>query len=115
MTRSKKFATLIASDSFRKCFFSQPSQNLLDNTVRTFDFQSDYDNIDFLNELREGCLEAYAGIIQGLKGDGNVNQPAPGLVMLQPQVSYIVQFITVVAQDSNHSDAAVAACAGLIG
>ena len=26
--------------------------------------------IDYLNELRESCLEAYTGIVQGLKGDG---------------------------------------------
>ena len=26
--------------------------------------------IDYLNELRNGCLEAYTGIVQGLKGDG---------------------------------------------
>ena len=24
--------------------------------------------IDYLNELREGCLEAYTGIVQGFKG-----------------------------------------------
>merc|ERR1719348_1765264 len=75
--------------------------------------RSDPDMLDYLNELREGCLEAYTGIIQGLKGDGSA--PAPELAIVQPHVAYIVQFITVVARDSEHSDASVAASAGLIG
>jgi len=75
--------------------------------------RSDFDMLEYLNELREGCLEAYTGIIQGLKGDGNATSPE--LVRVQPHVSYIVQFITVVAQDSEHSDASIAASAGLIG
>jgi len=74
--------------------------------------RSDFDMLDYLNELREGCLEAYTGIIQGLKSD---NGPSPDLVLVQPHVAYIIQFITVVAQDTEHSDTNIAACAGLIG
>lgn len=33
--------------------------------------KEDYDAIDYCNELRDGCLEAYTGIIQGLKTEEN--------------------------------------------
>lgn len=71
--------------------------------------------IDYLNELREGCLEGYTGIIQGLKGDSTTAPSPAELAVIQPHVPYIVQFITVVAQDPEHSDGCISACAGLIG
>jgi importin subunit beta-1 len=69
--------------------------------------------VDYLNELREGVLEAYTGIVQGLKGDGNA--PNPDIQLLEPHVPFIVQFITFVAQDTDHSDSNVSASAGLVG
>ena len=37
------------------------------------DLQGDYDMVDYVNELRETCLEAYTGIVQGLKGENGSN------------------------------------------
>ena len=71
--------------------------------------------LDYLNELRESVLEAYTGIIQGLKGESNATNPNQELALIQPHVQHMVQFITVVAQDPEHSDSSVAACAGLTG
>ncbi|CAB1428494.1 unnamed protein product [Pleuronectes platessa] len=75
--------------------------------------KTDYDMVDYLNELREGCLEAYTGIIQGLKGDQeNVH---PDVMLIQPRVEFILSFIHHIAEDEDHSDGVVANAAGLIG
>ncbi|XP_070570540.1 importin subunit beta-1-like isoform X2 [Ptychodera flava] len=76
--------------------------------------KSDYDMIDYLNELREGCLEAYTGIVQGLKGDAD--KPVNADVQLvQPHVTHMINFVENIAQDEDHSDSNTSAAAGLIG
>ncbi|XP_011496012.1 PREDICTED: importin subunit beta-1 isoform X2 [Ceratosolen solmsi marchali] len=75
--------------------------------------RSEYDMIEYLNSLRDGVLEAYAGIIQGLRGDGtNISSDVS---LLEPSVPFIIQFITTIAQDREHSDGNIAASSGLLG
>jgi len=75
--------------------------------------RADFDMVEYLNELREGIFEAYTGIIQGLKGDGAT--PNTDIQLLEPHVPFIIQFITMVACDTDRADSNIAACAGLIG
>ncbi|XP_050309987.1 importin subunit beta-1 isoform X2 [Anthonomus grandis grandis] len=84
---------------------AQASQAQVDRT--------DFDMIDYLNELREGVLDAYTGIIQGLKGDAS--NPSPDVNLLERHIPFIVQFITAVAQDADHSDGTIAVAAGIVG
>lgn len=77
--------------------------------------RNDYDMIDYLNELREGVLEAYTGIVQGLRGDGTTPCPDAAVSLVEPHVPFIIQFITTIAQDPEHSDGNVSASVGLLG
>lgn len=69
--------------------------------------------VDYLNELRDGVLSTYAGIILGLKGDGPT--PSSDVALLEPHLPYIIQFISKLADDKEKSDRIIVSCCGLIG
>jgi importin subunit beta-1 len=72
--------------------------------------------IDYLNELREGCLSAYTGIIQGLRNSAATNAIAMAeLQLITAQLPFLVQFLETIARDPNKSDSIIGAAIGLIG
>lgn len=77
--------------------------------------RNNYDMVDYLNELRESCLEAYTGIIQGLKGDNENEISKEEVDHMSPHIGFIVTFIEDIAKDDDHSEGTVAAASGLIG
>merc|ERR1719431_761268 len=76
--------------------------------------KNDFDMVDYLNELRDACLEAYTGIIQGLKGEDekNVNEEVN---VVKPHLEHIIAFLGQIATDSERTDSLVGASCGLLG
>ena len=70
--------------------------------------------IDYLNDLREGCLSAYTGIIQGLRNSSTIN-PLADLQLITVQLPFLVQFLETIARDTNKTDSVTCAAIGLIG
>ena len=90
----------------------------------------DYDMVDYLNELRDACLEAYTGILQGLRGPDPKNFscklllpvltwsyhiPLAEVRLLALHVPFMLAFIEHVGNDDDHTDSNVAVAAGLLG
>ena len=70
--------------------------------------QDDDDLIEYLNLLREAILEAYVGIVQGLR-DGNI------LNLFGAYVAPLMSFLNVIAEDPNRDDFVLNKAVGLLG
>lgn len=72
--------------------------------------------IEYLNELREACLSAYTGIIQGLKNSATNNTVAMAeLQLITAQLPFLIQFLETIARDPNKTDSIIGSAIGLIG
>lgn len=74
---------------------------------------SDVEMVDYLIELRESVLEAYTGILQGLKGTDQ--KPSEDVMLMEPHIHSIVSFLMTIARDPDVPDSNLAGCAGLLG
>jgi len=79
-------------------------------TVMKTNYQEseDYDLVDYMNALREGILEAYTGILQGLRSD---KKSGAIFQHIQP----IMQLIAHVAADPRRSEGCARTAVGIIG
>ncbi|KAK3828449.1 MAG: armadillo-type protein [Benniella sp.] len=69
---------------------------------------TDYDMIDYVNQLREGIVDAYVGIVQGLKA-------AESSQLLGPHLLHMFEFLANVFSDPERSDNLLRSMIGLIG
>lgn len=72
--------------------------------------KSDCDIVDYLNELREGCLEADTVIIQVSKGTAY-----PEVLLMQTRVQFRLSFFDLIARFEGHTESIGTGAANLIG
>ena len=93
--------------------YLEPVITVLQQVMQIHVDEKDFEMRDYLRSLRESVLEAFTGIVQGLKGADKA--PNPDINLLQQHVPGIIKYIVVVAQDPELSESTMTSCAGLIG
>lgn len=69
---------------------------------------SNYEMVEYLNQLREGILEAYTGILQGLR-EGKRGE------LFAPYAEGVLLFLHAIATDAERDDAVLRTAVGVIG
>merc|ERR1711972_1101534 len=64
--------------------------------------------VDYLNNLREGVLDGYTGIIHGLRESNKLH-------LLKEHVNAVLHFVDEISQDSSVSESVMKAAVGVIG
>jgi importin subunit beta-1 len=75
--------------------------------------RSDFDQIDYLNELHESVISGITGILHGLKGSDSI--PAPTIFEIVAHLEFICQLIKKISADPERTDSVVNNTCGLIG
>jgi len=97
-----------------KPFLEMVLQTLAQASSLTCPDKEDFDMVEYIIELREACLDAYSGVLNGLKG-GNESVSNPDLAGILPHVGFMINFIAVIQADEEKSDALINSAVGLIG
>lgn len=77
----------------------------------------DYEMLEYQSDLREACLDAFTGIIQGLKGDdGDDTNNNRDVLALKPHLDFIFRFLCQIAGDKDElNETLLSSSVGLIG
>jgi len=88
--------------------YLQATLTMLLQASHTMAPDDDEDLVEYVNGLRECILEAYTGIIQGLKDGGKVD-------LLVPYTEHIIGFLEMLSNDANHDEAVLRNSIGCLG
>ncbi|KAM0786088.1 hypothetical protein ACM66B_006899 [Microbotryomycetes sp. NB124-2] len=88
--------------------FLETTMNVLQQAGAMRADPNNYDLVDYINGLRESILEAYTGIVGGLKTGGKAD-------ILLPHVNGLLNFLHIALTDQDRTEAILKSTLGLIG